>query len=153
MGYSKTLEMGDSFEVGGSLTWQHSITTAPANYSLGSITLPAIASPLRSVYIDLIYQSLMNSNAAINYVETDCYLVVDYTGTQTNALALPAGSLWCMAGDTNRHLPGSRIYGNTDVKAEFTSGGTVTVGIVGLEAHQNNLYISGVQPVARVILI
>lgn len=152
MGYSKTLSMGDSFETGGTVTWSLSITTVATNFDLGTITLPSISSNLKYVFIDLIFQSIINTSALLNYIEANTNLVVDYHGTQTNALAIPSGSFWCYAGDTNRHLPGSRIYGNTDVKSEFGLGSATHLGIVTLAAHHDILIPTEIQPIARVVL-
>ena len=152
MGYSKTLEMGDAFEVGGSLTWASTIMTVSSNIDLGTIVLPHLSSSIKSVFIDLKYASLINTSALVNYIENATFIVVDYHGTQTNALSIPAGSLWCYPGDVNRHLPGSRIYGNTDVHAEFSSAATVHLGFINAVAHHDSLLPVGIQPIARVIL-
>ena len=150
MGYSKTLEMGDAFEVGGTVSWLKSMGAVAANEDFGSITLPTISSEIKYIFVDLAVQYVLSSAAFPNYLLTANNLVVDLAGTPTACLSLPSGSFYCFA--QNIPYASGRIYGDVNVASEFSSSGTTTVGIVNADANGDFLNLVGVQPIARVIL-
>lgn len=150
MGYSKTLEMGDAFEVGGTISWSKGIGTVAADEDFGEITLPAVSSELKYVFVDLIVHYIFSSSAFMNYLQTANNLVVDLHGTPMSCLSFPSGAFYVEYPNTMH--TGGRMYGNINVKSKFSSGGTTHVGIVNADAHGNFLNLVGVQPVARVIL-
>lgn len=130
------------------------LTTLAADTDLGIIVYPAITGSPTAIYLDLMVDRISNTNAAINYVNSEQHLTI----SKPDGEATAAGTV--MSGSFNQALSTSgigavRLYGGTDIKGNsqlnLKDGGSIAVRWTDAKCLGNNLILYNVKAVLRVV--
>ena len=145
---------GSMVEVGGSFTLYQMLSTAPANFSLGTFTIPTYAElggKLIGAYCDVIIGRHYNSHAGDNWMLADAgdpYIRI-YDGS-TYKTAKSDVTLSCSSKASGVYS-GFRYYGDKNLcyttALEYNT--TYTVYLWNARSQNDNLWIYDIQPVVR----
>jgi len=151
MGYSKTLELGDSFAFGGTITPAIPVSAIATTYFVSTITIdPTYVSRLKKVYVDVSFRALKNFGLGANDLDNSFWIDVnDGHGTSAHANQMTTGMFYqeIGAGQT----AGCTLYGDRDCVAAFRHDGTASVYFTDWSCSELMKFYD-LQAIARVIL-
>jgi len=132
------------------------LQTSAANFSLGSITIPAdLKGTIQAIYVDLGVASIFNGTASVNDIldNTNVEAADHSIGTYQVALTLPSQVYEAAASSRNG---GFFFSGGTNnlltTIPSLTQGSQIDIRAYQLKSRTGNMELQFVQPGVRVVL-
>jgi hypothetical protein len=155
MGYSKTAELGDNFEYGGTIIPTIPISAIPTTFFVSTVGLPneVVLSSVKRIYIDLRIRAITsNAGAGVtNSINGAYWIDCDDGVVLAHAMQMSNGQL-TVTSAVNDQQPGTVLSGDRDVKAAFMDTGSTAVYLTNWACTGPILKLYDVQAIARVMM-
>ena len=110
-----------------------------------AVTIMAFTEPLKAAYLDMWVGTAQDTSGAENYAYGYFAVSTDAGATYHHSI------LFQVIVPANAIIPVGWYYGSTNIKQYITSGATMTVKIDNAEADANNLVLSNLSAVLRLV--